>query len=59
MFKATTFDTVGGPEFAAGSVLRRPGRAGPHAVRLDVEFIGLNRPDMRFRSGIYPIGQWS
>lgn len=54
MSEAVTFDTVGGPD-----VLRvgpwHPAEPGPREVRLDIEYIGVNRPDMDFRSGIYLI----
>ena len=54
MSEAITFDTVGGPE-----ILRvrpwHPAEPKPHEVRLDIEYIGVNRPDLHFRSGIYPI----
>ncbi|CKH41270.1 Uncharacterised protein [Mycolicibacterium smegmatis] len=58
MFKAITFDTLAGSELLRVQPCS-PRYSRPHEVRLDIEYIGVNRPGMHFRSGIYPIEQWN
>jgi len=57
MSKAITFDTLGVSELLR---VQPCGPVEPAPTRwLGIEYIGVNRFNMHFRSGIYPIDQWS